>query len=208
MNQILCTGNIEKRKKHIKKFKYQFFISLILIILFTIYLLYFYNSRTKEEPLSDALLNRFNIERLYSKNEDYTIVELNQNNNYFVIGIVEIPKLNINYPILSDVSDELLKISACRFYGPYPNEIGNLCIAAHNYDDNRFFGNLYKLEIGDKINIYDSTNSLIIYYVYDKYETDKNDTTCTSQNTYEKKEITLMTCNNLNGNRLIIKAKE
>lgn len=208
MNQILYTENIKNRKKYVKKFRFQFFISLTLIILFTIYLLYFYNSKTKEETISDALLNRFNIERLYSKNEDYTIVELNQNSNYFIIGIVEIPKLNINYPILSDVSDELLKISACRFYGPYPNEIGNLCIAAHNYDDNRFFGNLYKLEIGDKINIYDSTNSLIIYYVYDKYETDKNDTTCTSQNTYGKKEITLITCNNLNGNRLIIKAKE
>lgn len=208
MNQILYTENIKNRKKYLKKFRFQLFISLILIILFTIYLLYFYNSRTKEETLSSALLNSFNIERLYSKNEDYTIVELNQNSNYFVTGIVEIPKININYPILSDVSDELLKISACRFYGPYPNEIGNLCIAAHNYDDNRFFGNLYKLEIGDKINIYDSTNSLIIYYVYDKYETDKNDVSCTSQNTHGKKEITLITCNNLNGNRLIVKAKE
>ena len=208
MNQILYTENIENRKKYIKRFKFQFFISLIIIILFTIYLLYFYNSKFKKESLSNGLLNRFNIEHIYSKNEDYTIVELNQNSNYFVIGIIEIPKLNINYPILSDVSDELLKISACRFYGPHPNEIGNLCIAAHNYDDNRFFGNLYKLEIGDKINIYDSTNSLIIYYVYDKYETDKNDTTCTSQNTYGKKEITLITCNNFNGNRLIIKAKE
>lgn len=208
MNQILYTENIENRKKYIKRFKFQFFISLIIIILFTIYLLYFYNSKLKKESLSNGLLNRFNIEHIYSKKEDYSIIELNQNSNYFVIGIIEIPKLNINYPILSDLSDELLKISACRFYGPPPNEIGNLCIAAHNYDDNRFFSNLYKLEIGDKINIYDSKNSLIIYYVYDKYETDKNDITCTSQNTYGKKEITLITCNNFNGNRLIIKAKE
>ncbi len=208
MNQILCTENIKKRKKHIKKFKFQLFISIILIILFTIYLLYFYNARTNKESLSEVLINSFNLERLYSKNQDYTIVELNQNNNYFVTGIIEIPKININYPILSEINDELLKISACRFYGPYPNEIGNLCIAAHNYDDNRFFSNLYKLEIGDMINIYDSTNSLVRYYVYSKYETNKNDTSCTSQDTNGIREITLITCNNFNGNRLIIKAKE
>ncbi len=208
MNQILCTENIKKRKKHIKKFKFQLFISIILIILFTIYLLYFYNARANKESLSEVLINSFNLERLYSKNQDYTIVELNQNNNYFVTGIIEIPKININYPILSEINDELLKISACRFYGPYPNEIGNLCIAAHNYDDNRFFSNLYKLEIGDMINIYDSTNSLVRYYVYSKYETNKNDTSCTSQDTNGIREITLITCNNFNGNRLIIKAKE
>ena len=31
---------------------------------------------------------------------------------------------------------------------------------------------------------------------------------CTSQETNGKKEITLITCNNITGNRLIIKAKE
>jgi len=106
------------------------------------------------------------------------------------------------------VSDELLKIAPCKFYGPYPNEIGNLCIAGHNYNNNLFFSNIYKLNIGDEINIYDSSNSLIKYYVYKKYETNKNDTSSTSQNTNGNKEITLVTCNNFNGNRLIIKAKK
>lgn len=158
--------------------------------------------------MSLALLNNFNIQRLYSNKDDYTTISLNKNGNFFVIGSIEIPSIKINYPILSDTNEELLKIAPCRFYGPYPNCEGNLCIAGHNYDDNRFFSNLYKLEIGDVINIYDSTNSLIIYSVYDKYEINKNDTSCTSQNTYGKREITLVTCNNLNGNRLIIKAKE
>ena len=38
--------------------------------------------------------------------------------------------------------------------------------------------------------------------------TSKKDTSCTSQDTNGNKEITLVTCNNFNGNRLIIKAKE
>ena len=87
-------------------------------------------------------------------------------------------------------------------------EYGNLCIAAHNYNDNRFFGNLYKLEIGDKINIYDSSNFCITYYVYNKFETLESDVSSTSQNTNGNREITLVTCNNTNKKRVIVKAKE
>jgi len=44
------------------------------------------------------------------------------------------------------------------------------------------------------------------YVVYDMYETTPDDTSSISQNTNHKLELTLVTCNNLNGNRLIIKA--
>lgn len=210
MNQILFTDNkkFKKRKKNIRSFKLIFSASLFIIFFSFFYYVYSYIISNKKENMSSILLNTFNIQRLYSDDNNYTTVHLNSNENFFVIGSIEIPSIQINYPILSDTNDELLKIAPCRFYGPYPNKVGNLCIAAHNYDDNRFFSNLYRLNIGDKINIYDSNNYLISYYIYAKYEIDKNDTSCTLQNTYGKKEITLVTCNNLNGNRLIVKAKE
>lgn len=205
MNQILKTKN---SNKIIKKLKIQFFISLTAIALFCIYGLYSYIIRSKKESLSNTLLNSFNIENLYSRNQTYTALELNSTDAYSIIGIVEIPKINVKYPILSDTNDELLKISVCRFYGPNPNKVGNLCIAAHNYDDNRFFSNLYQLNIGDFIHIYDASNSLVSYYIYDKFEICKTDTSCTNQNTNGKREITLLTCNNINKNRLIVKACE
>lgn len=206
MNQILETKNLKEIKKCLKKFKLQLFISLIFIILLTIYWLSFYYNKSKKEFFSNALLINFNIESLYYNKNSYSAQ--NEENNFLVIGIIEIPKINIKYTILSDTSDELLKISACRFYGPYPNKVGNLCIAAHNYDNNHFFSNLYQLNTGDIINIYDINNLLVTYSVYDKFETSKNDTSCTSQNTNGKREITLVTCNNFNKNRLIVKAKE
>lgn len=46
------------------------------------------------------------------------------------------------------------------------------------------------------------------YKVYNVYETKINDTECTSQSTNNSREITLVTCNNTNGNRIIVKAKE
>jgi len=209
MNQIIFSEheNVKNIKKNTrKKFKFLLCMSIISAFCFALYFLYSSYIKSKKENISKKLLNSFNLEHLYSNN-NYTTITLNTNEKYLVIGSIEIPCIQIDYPILSDINDELLKIAPCRFYGPFINEIGNLCIAGHNYDNNQFFSNLYKLNIGDEIRIYDSSNSLIKYYVYDKYETNKNDTSCTSQDTNGRKEITLVTCNNFNGNRFIIKAK-
>jgi LPXTG-site transpeptidase (sortase) family protein len=200
MNQILFIKN------NSKKYKIQLVISLIIFITVFLFWLRYYLSTKSEDKFSNSLLNSFNIERIYSNSEGYTVVELDGNSTT-VIGIIEIPNINIKYPILSNISDELLKVSPCRFYGPLPNENGNLCIAAHNYDDNRFFGNLHKLNIGDMINIYDSSNNVTHYYVYDKFESSEKDTSCINQDVHTLKELTLITCNNLNKNRLIIKSK-
>ncbi len=128
------------------------------------------------------------------------------NNSSFIVGLIEIKKLKIIYPILSDVSDDLLKIATCRFYGPMPNEVGNLCIAAHNYHDYRFFSRINLLEIGDSINIYDSYGNVLEYLVTSKYTIDAYDNSCTNQNTNGEKQITLLTCNNVTGYRLVVKA--
>lgn len=208
MNQILFSKDNNFKKNNRNVFKAIFIISLILMLVFIFYCISIYIVSTKNEKVSSLLLNTFKLQNLYKSQDEYTTISINSGNDFFIIGYIEIPNISINYPILSDTNDELLKIAPCRFYGPYPNQIGNLCIAGHNYDDNRFFSNLRNVNIGDTINIYDSKNSLISYYVYNKYETNKNDISCTSQDTYGKKEITLVTCNNLNGNRLIVKAKE
>lgn len=46
------------------------------------------------------------------------------------------------------------------------------------------------------------------YSVYDSFETDYNDLSCTNQETNGKKEITLITCNNIKNRRRVIKASE
>lgn len=89
-----------------------------------------------------------------------------------------------------------------------PNEIGNLCIAGHNYVDYKFFSRVNELEKGDKIKIYDLKGNSLDYSIYKIYETDSDDVSCTSQQTNNKRIITLITCNNVNGKRLIIQAKE
>ena len=70
-----------------------------------------------------------------------------------------------------------------------------------------FFSNLKLLELEDIIKIYNLNSSCVLYKVYDKFEVLPSDLSCTVQDN-TKKEITLITCNNQNKKRLIIKAKE
>ncbi len=127
---------------------------------------------------------------------------------YNTVGSIKIPKINVNYPILSETSVPLLKISPCKFWGPDPNEVGNLCIAGHNYKNNQFFSKVPKLVIGDIIEITDLSGRKIKYSVYEKYNVVPKDTSCTSQNTEGKKIVTLITCTNDNKKRVIVHAKE
>ena len=221
MNQIL--GNdLDYQKKYKlnnsnninRKFKTIFLIATISIFFLIIfYILLKYNAN-KRENLSKSLASNFNIQSLYNTNNNYSAIKTSATNketsssNPFVIGLLKIDKISLMYPILSTVSDELLEISPCRFYGPMPNEIGNLCIAGHNYRNQKHFGKLSSLDTGDIIEVYDLSSNKIDYIIYEKLEVSANDTSCMNQNTNGIREITLITCNTIKGTSIVIKAKE
>lgn len=127
---------------------------------------------------------------------------------YNTVGTVDIPTLDVSYPILSETTDDLLKVSVCKFWGSNPNEVGNLCIAGHNYRNNRFFSKVPNLKTGDIIEITDLNNKKLKYSIYYKYTVDPRDVSCTSQLTNGKKIVTLITCTNDSKQRVVVKAKE
>lgn len=67
---------------------------------------------------------------------------------------------------------------------------------------------MHLLKTGDIIHIYDLQGQMLSYTVYDTTEVAVHNMDCTSQETNGEKEITLITCNNVKGTRVIIKAKE
>jgi len=127
---------------------------------------------------------------------------------YSICGIVNIPKINVTYPILSETTDSLLKVSVCKFWGADPNKVGNCCIVGHNYRNKRFFSKVPTLVCGDIVEITDLSNKTLEYEVYDIYTVTPEDVSCTSQLTNGRKEITLITCTNDSSARVIVKAKE
>lgn len=206
--QIIDNSNI-KYKRNNRKIIFIILLSISIIVLFSsfIYMSYsFYIDYTKSNMYNN-LYSNYDISKLYTNNMVTQNSISLENDIFSIIGIIKIDKIKISYPILSKIDDELLKIAPCRFSGPNTNEVGNLCIAAHNYNDNRFFGNLSKLNINDEIELYSKDGKMQKYVVYDKYETNINDISCTLPSSPNIKEITLLTCNNLTGGRIIVKAK-
>lgn len=127
--------------------------------------------------------------------------------NSNIIGKIIIPKLSIRYPIINETTDEYLKIAPTRLFGPDANEVGNLCIIGHNMKNDKFFSKLSDLQMGDKVFITSNNKKEMTYYVYDKYEINDNDMSCTSQETNGQIELTLITCTSKKEKRLVVKCR-
>lgn len=148
------------------------------------------------------------IENHESEEEVY---ETGSGAKYTTNAILNIPSLNISYPILKTEQnhiDEILKISLVKFWGGSPNEVGNYVIVGHNYKNKKMFGKLSEINIGDKIELTDLTGRTLKYSVYDKYVVEPEDTSCTTQKTNGNKEVTLITCTNYGKQRLVVRTRE
>ena len=126
---------------------------------------------------------------------------------YEAIATLNIPSLGIKYPILSTTSEALLKVSLNKYWGANPNEVGNMCVLGHNYENTKFFSKLPKIKIGDIVQITDLEGKTLDYTVYETDIIDPYDNSCTSQLTDGHTEITLITCYNKGAQRFIAKAR-
>lgn len=124
MNQILITKEYNKKQKiKIFSFKLLFYVSITFFVIIILLFSSIVYSNTKKEQESKVLTDSFNISTLY----DSYVNDIDKlSTESFVIGIIEIEKIKINYPILSNQNAELLKISPCRFAGPIPNKVRKL----------------------------------------------------------------------------------
>lgn len=126
---------------------------------------------------------------------------------YKVEGIIEIPKINIKYPIIDHTNEETMKVSITKFWGPQANEIGNYTVAGHNNKDGTMFGKTKYLQIGDKIRLTNLRNETIEYEIFKIYSIEPDDVGCVESVQSGTREITLITCTNGHKNRLVTKAR-
>ena len=125
---------------------------------------------------------------------------------YPVIAKLEIPKINLETYVISEYSNQALGVSVTKFYGGNPNEVGNFCIAGHNYITKNMFRDLKKLSIGDTFSLIDTDNHEGIYQIYLVETVKPDETQCLSQKTNGKIEVTLITCTTDSSKRIIVKA--
>lgn len=159
----------------------------------------------KEQDTETGDTNDFNTN---DENVTYKVSGITSEKNiYTVDGKITIPKIKIVYPIVNETTDEYLKVAPTKFTGPHMHEVGNYCIAGHNYKNDQFFSKLSQLEINDEVYLTSKSGKKMKYLVYDKYEVNERDLSCTNQNTNGRIEVTLITCTNQKQNRLVIKCR-
>ena len=104
-------------------------IAIIVVAIFVVKK--FYNENKTEKLAKDVL------ETIKTTTEETETGEVVQTidaelGGYKVIGIIKIPKIELEYPILEKTNTESLNISITKFWGNEINEIGNVTLAGHN----------------------------------------------------------------------------
>jgi len=200
-------------------------ILITIILVLTIILSIYFIDRWKNEKIRNQMLEETistinkleNTTNQTQENLEADIIdipteeELEENedtiDNYTTIGILEIPSLNIKYPIISETTYDALKISVTKYWGGNPNEVGNLVILGHNYRNSSMLSKLQKIKLGDQIKITDMTGKTLVYKVYETKVIDPYNTDCTSQMTNGNIEVTVITCTDDAENRFYAKAR-
>ena len=187
------------------------FCILIISIIFVIGLILIknmqsYENEKKNKEVVEVFSNSFNNDNTQKQD-----IELN---GYRVIGLIKIPAIDLEYPILEmDVSNPEeakgpMRLAIIKYWGGDVNEYGNLSLAGHNNYNGTMFGKTKNLKISDIVELTDLNNQTIKYQIYDIFKTNPNDVTILETKDETIREVTLITCTNGNRERLILKAKE
>lgn len=204
---------MSKNNIKLKIYKILFYVLLISAIVITGLVICKYGKNQINEKESKKIVEAFS-------NTDFSKIDEQQNDiqleykGYKVIGIVKIPKIGIQYPILEigeidpENAKDPMRKSIIKYWGENVNDYGNLSIAGHNNKDGTMFGKTKKLEIGDIVELTDLKGQTIQYSIYDIFVTDPNDVSILLPKEELIREVTLITCTNGNKNRLILKAQE
>lgn len=169
-----------------------------------------FDNLVNNNPTDNSANNNVGINGIVEDTEMTTNSKTGQTTykGYNVVSTIQIPKINLKYPILEKVTKKSLETSVAFLYGPGLNEVGNNVIIGHNYRNGTMFSNLKKLSNGDAIYITDLTGRKIKYIIYKIYRTSGDDASYMTRNTNGKREISLSTCTDDSKARTIVWAKE
>ena len=164
-------------------------------------------NKTNNE-VEDVALNVSNLEIATSDTTNSKIAKKTYK-GFTMDGIIEIPKINLRYPVLDRATEKSMEVAVGINYGPGLNKVGNTVIMGHNSSNGTFFSNLEKLKENDPIYITDNDKAKVKYVVYNMYTTTPEDLDYYTRDTEGKREISLSTCmTNDTSHRLVIWARE
>jgi len=117
---------------------------------------------------------------------EMTMEEVEVDGNRYV-GVISLPTLELELPILAEWNYELLQIAPCLYSGTiYTND---MVLMAHNYESH--FGRIDELKVGDEIRFMDVSGEVLRYEVVAR---DVLGPTAVEDMTSGAFDLTLFTC--------------
>ena len=164
-----------------------------------------YEERTKEDNKNEiAEDNEVITNKSYEQSSNTYKNNNSATNNPGTIGILKISSINLKAPIVN--GEENLNYVVAKYKNsPNFGENGNTILAAHNNMKGSIFRNLYKVKIGETVEV-QKDNEVFKYKITQREIVEPNDPRLLTQD-LSKKEITLITCTNRAKQRLILKGE-
>ena len=195
-----------KNKYKIRVYKAFLCVLLIALIITVILIVKKYGTQKNYEEKNEEIVEVFSRTEEKIDQNGISMIEFE---GFKVIGIIKIPVIDLEYPILEQTTDEAMKVSISKYWGGDINSYGNVSLAGHNNKITlTMFGKNKNLKNGDSIFLTDLTGTTIEYKIYDTFITDPDDVSILRTTDKSVREVTLITCTNGRANRLINKAIE
>ena len=164
------------------------------------------NDPVISEPLiTDTHMNIIHEPDIFEEHEEYVEPNISETIYYVreipCMGVINIPSLGIELPVIADWSYSDLRVAPCRYYGSIQE--GNMVIASHNYRSH--FGRISELHSGDEIIFTDGDGLQHKYTVIQSEIISGNDKESMIEHSDEW-DITLFTCTLSGASRVTVRA--
>jgi signal peptidase len=128
-------------------------------------------------------------------------------NNREIIGVININRLGIHYPIIMYENEASLDISITKYSGPELNEVGNVALLGHRSANggNLWFTQIDKLVIDDVVEISDAKGRTLEYKVRAFNIHTPDDLSVLEIESSSERELTLISCSKDLRNRYVVK---
>lgn len=119
-------------------------------------------------------------------------------------GQIVIDKIGLKQYILDSTESDAMDKAPVKIFGETLNQVGNFCIAGHNYDE--IFAKLIDLDVDDEFYIEDVDGNIQDYKITEVLEVEPTDLTSLMP-VDDKIQVTLITCESEATERLVLKAE-